>query len=250
MGGSIHRRDLADGIVVLELDNPPMNAMSANMLARATEAFAAIEQDLARRVVVLTGRGRALLQRGRSQGGGRRRRGSQHLRPAARRCGAMPGPGDRRDQRALHRRRFRAGAVLRPAHRLDRGAIHLCRGEYRADGLDLAPAAPDRNVPRQGDAADRPAPGRGDRGRLGLVTAVHPPGQLDAAALALAARIATRAPLSVEASKRVASRAMDLSAEEATGLIAHEMPVLQHSRDPQEALAAFAEKRAPVFQRR
>ncbi len=84
----------------------------------------------------------------------------------------------------------------------------------------------------------------------GLVTALHPPGGLRDAALALAARIASRAPLAVEAAKRCADRALDLSPDEARAMMAGEMPGLLASRDHKEALAAFAERREPVFTRR
>jgi enoyl-CoA hydratase/carnithine racemase len=59
MSGILHRQDIGDGVVVLELDNPPMNAMSGEMLDQAAEAFAAIDADVSKRAVVLTGRGRA-----------------------------------------------------------------------------------------------------------------------------------------------------------------------------------------------
>lgn len=59
----------------------------------------------------------------------------------------------------------------------------------------------------------------------------------------------SRAPLSVEATKRVANQALDLSAAASTEAIRREMAPLLASRDHKEALAAFAEKREPVFRR-
>lgn len=49
MSGILHRQDIGDGVVVLELDNPPLNAMSGEMLAQAAEAFAAIDADVSKR---------------------------------------------------------------------------------------------------------------------------------------------------------------------------------------------------------
>jgi enoyl-CoA hydratase len=83
----------------------------------------------------------------------------------------------------------------------------------------------------------------------GLVTALHQPDELKEAALGLAQCIASRAPLAVEAAKRVADKAIDLTPGEARELLAREMPPLLASRDHREAIAAFSEKRVPVFSR-
>lgn len=85
--------------------------------------------------------------------------------------------------------------------------------------------------------------------RFGLVTDIVAPDSLKDTALALAERIATRAPLSVEATKRVASRALDLDREAAARAIAKEFETLIKSADHAEALAAFREKRPPHFRR-
>jgi enoyl-CoA hydratase/carnithine racemase len=86
--------------------------------------------------------------------------------------------------------------------------------------------------------------------RYGLVTAIHEAEELVPAALALATRIATRAPLSVEATKRMAGAAPDLDGPAAAARQAAEFGVLVRTEDHAEALAAFAEKREPVFTRR
>ncbi|MGE5566425.1 MAG: enoyl-CoA hydratase/isomerase family protein, partial [Parcubacteria group bacterium] len=83
-----------------------------------------------------------------------------------------------------------------------------------------------------------------------LVTEVHEPEALVDAAVALATRIASRAPLSVEATKRTASRAMDMDAAEAARSNAEEIAILSASEDHAGAVAAFAERREPVFRRR
>ena len=86
--------------------------------------------------------------------------------------------------------------------------------------------------------------------RFGIATAVYEPEILLAEAETLALRIASRAPLSVEASKRMASRAPDLSPQEAAAATGVEMATLVTSADHAEALAAFREKRVPVFKRK
>jgi len=86
--------------------------------------------------------------------------------------------------------------------------------------------------------------------RFGLVTDVCPAETLRAAALALAERIASRAPLSVEATKRIAGRAVDLDRGAAAQALRKEFEVLIKSQDHAEALAAFRDKRSPEFHRR
>lgn len=86
--------------------------------------------------------------------------------------------------------------------------------------------------------------------RFGLVTAVCAPDMLLAEAAKLAERIATRAPLSVEEAKRMAAMAPDLSRDEAVKAAREELVRLVASADHAEALAAFREKRTPVFGRK
>ena len=84
----------------------------------------------------------------------------------------------------------------------------------------------------------------------GLVNRVVEPGKALEAALELASAVAANGPLAVAVSKQVARSARDWSSEEMwqrqTDLV---LPVLI-SADAQEGAAAFAEKRAPVWQGR
>jgi len=67
----------------------------------------------------------------------------------------------------------------------------------------------------------------------GLVTAVHSDASHAAEALTLVRRIATPAPLSVEASKRAIGQAFDLKPHEAADVMGREMAVLAQSNDRQ-----------------
>lgn len=88
---------------------------------------------------------------------------------------------------------------------------------------------------------------------LGLVNSVVPRSDLMDAALALAARIAVNAPLSVQASKRIAKGirdgivATDADFWEASS---REGTAVFQSEDAREGPRAFAEKREPVWQAR
>lgn len=86
--------------------------------------------------------------------------------------------------------------------------------------------------------------------RLGLVAETVAPEALEHAALDLAGRIASRAPLAVEAVKRCADQAFELDAEAAAALFRREAAALAESEDHAAALAAFAAKREPDFKRR
>jgi crotonobetainyl-CoA hydratase len=88
---------------------------------------------------------------------------------------------------------------------------------------------------------------------LGLVNAVVPQAEVLPAALKLAARITVNAPLSVQASKRIARGISDgLITDEDAGWArtVRESGALMLSEDAREGPRAFAEKRAPVWKAR
>ncbi len=88
---------------------------------------------------------------------------------------------------------------------------------------------------------------------LGLVNRVVPADAVLKTALELAEQIAARAPLAVQASKRVAlgiDGGVVLAEDHAWMRNAREMRSVFHSEDAQEGTRAFAEKRAPVWQAR
>jgi enoyl-CoA hydratase len=86
--------------------------------------------------------------------------------------------------------------------------------------------------------------------RWGLVTEVHEPDALLAAALAKAQRIATRAPLSVEAAKSAITQAFELDFEQGQALQTTKFIEMFRTEDHQEALRAFFEKREGTYVRR
>lgn len=89
--------------------------------------------------------------------------------------------------------------------------------------------------------------------RWGLVNRVVPADRLREETAALAAAVAANAPLAVQASKRLALRLHDgaVADEEASWAATRaELERLGASRDLQEGLAAFAQKRPPVWEGR
>jgi len=82
---------------------------------------------------------------------------------------------------------------------------------------------------------------------MGLVTQLAPPQRLLAEALAVAERIAGNAPVSLRQAKRAVHGGLGLPLPEGLALENRLYQDCLGTRDRQEALRAFAEKRPPVF---
>lgn len=238
----------------LDLDHPPVNALSGALRAALFAALDALDADLEVRVVILTGRGRQFC-------------GGDDLQEAAARLG---GPTD-----AL----MEFGRLFDRIERLRPPVIAAVNGPCAGGGLELAlscdlriAAPPARFVcagvniglmasahrlPRLiglGRAKALLLTGRSldpeTAERWGLVTEIHPSEALEAAALALAERIASRAPLAVEAVKRHAGRAFDTPTAEGRTAYDRSLMDLAGTADHAAAIAAFLNRREPDFERR
>jgi enoyl-CoA hydratase/carnithine racemase len=242
----IHLSHPEPSIVLVALDTAPANVLAMAERARLLEAFAAIEADPAVRVVVLTGRNGAFCT------------------------------GDDLAESLTRDVPTQTAAILHFLDMCDR--VAACRvpviaavdGWCIGGGLELALAADirlasdrasfacsavrmgltasaGRLVTLIGESRAKPhvltgAPFDAARALAdGIVAEVHPAEGLLEAALAMARVIASRAPLAVEATKRVAS-GLSTTAAETVGLAA--------SADHAEARAAFMGKRPAVFEGR
>jgi len=236
----ISRPDTA--IRLLELDAPPANGLGMALRRQLSEAIDRINTDQTVRAVVLTGRNGAFCA-------------GDDLREAAGRgdgqLAAVLGFNLLMDEIAACRVPIIAaidgwclGGGLELALACD---IRVCsdRTSFAASGVNIGLMASVARLPRligEGRAKAHLLTGANfDAARAladGVVTGVHPADALLAEALALAERIASRAPLSVEAVKQaVAGQEVDV-----TALVA--------SADHAEAVAAFMAKRPAVFGRR
>ena len=81
----------------------------------------------------------------------------------------------------------------------------------------------------------------------GLITDVFEAKYLIAESIKMAQIIATKAPLAILSTKRIANKAFELSEEEAYLFQQKELEELSRSQDHKEALIAFSEKRKPNF---
>ena len=250
----IHLSSPASHVALVEIDNPPMNALGRGPRGNLLAALDAIDADTDIRAVVLTGRGRAFCS-----GDDLKEQAEANKIKSAAHFGEFGRVLDRIES-------FRLPVVAAVNGHCLGGGLELASvcdiriastaASFVCSGVNVGLMASAYRLPRligvarakhmlltglPHDAATAE--------RFGLVTAVHAPEALMDAAVRLAERIASRAPLSVEAVKRTVSRAPDLSPEEAVELNAKELALLSRSADHREALAAFAEKREPKFTR-
>jgi E-phenylitaconyl-CoA hydratase len=86
--------------------------------------------------------------------------------------------------------------------------------------------------------------------RIGLVSRVVPRAQLMPTALEIAGKIASNAPLSVRAIKRLVKRGMDMPLSHAIEAERYVFGLLYQSEDRIEGRKAFAEKRKPQYKGR
>lgn len=253
MSGQIHVSRPREALVLLEIDNPPSNALADALRRKLETELDGIETDHSVRAVVLTGRGRGFCS-------------GDDLREAAARE-----ESDRGSLGQFGRMLDKVDSLRVPVigaingHAVGGGLeLALCcdirlaatEARFLAAGVNVGLMASVYRLPRlvgiaaassmilTGSAIDA-----AQALRIGLVTELVSQDQLIDAALDLAARIATRAPLSVEASKRMIRQALDLTPEAARQATRREVAVLARSRDHREGLAAFVAKREPMFTR-
>ena len=254
MSGSIHFTRPGAHVALVRIDNPPTNALGdavrAALLAHLEEA----ERDLSIRAVVLTGEGRAFCS------------GDDLREVAARDAATMRASLDQFARLYDLLERFRCPVIAAIDGPAMGGGLELAlacdirlatpEARFAAAGVNVGLMASVRRLPRLIGVARAKAmllTGRPIDGETalswGLVTELHEAPALREAALDLAAHIASRAPLSVEAAKRHAGLAYDMDAAEAGAAQAGDLATLMSSADHRAAVAAFLEKRKPVFTR-
>lgn len=253
MSAKLHISRPSEGVALIEIDSPPANALGHALRETFAATLDELEADLSVRALVLTGRGKGFCA-----GDDLREamgRGDDTLSSLAQFGGLL----DR-----LERLRAPVVAAVN-GHAIGGGLeLALCcdiriasaRASFQGAGVNVGLMASVRRLPRLIGIGPAKAmlltglPIDADTARAyGLVTAVHPPDQLMDEALALAARIASRAPLAVEASKRMIGQAFDLSPDEAVPKASQELRALAASNDHRAAIAAFVTRQEPRFSR-
>ena len=246
-----------DGVALVTIDNPPMNALSAALLDELEAEIDALDADAGVRAIVL-------------RGGGDR---------------AFVAGADIKEFPALRETASEGGSargIQRLGHRMDAAdtpfvaAIH---GYCLGGGLELAMCC-DVRVCADNATLGQPEiqlgliPGGGGTQRLprlvgqgramflnltgdfidaetayawGLVERVVSAAELEDAAVAIADRIASRSPHAVAVLRELARTTRDLPLEEGLRREADGFVRCLRSADGAEGVAAFIEKRPPVF---
>ena len=249
MAGSVHVETIEGRICRLTLDNPPMNAMGENMREILVAALDRVEADPHVRVILLTGTGPAFcagddLKRDKTKDTGPAGFGPMLQRLSSLRIpviGAINGwcIGGGFELALTCDIRIASTEARFTAAGVNMGLMSSAYRLPRLIGVSRAKAILLTGSPVDAATAEH----------YGLVTGLHAPEALQEAALTLARRVASRAPLSVEATKEVSGRAPDMDPETAAQMQGDWLKVLRASRDHAEAVAAFREKRDPVFTR-
>jgi len=253
----------APAVLRLTLNRPDkLNAYSTRLCEELVDALESYLRDDGLRVLIITGAGRGFCAGGDISGGD-----ADHA--------ALMGT------QLSHAREMRDGMhrVILRLQRLDKPVIAAINGPAVAGGLALALACDIRiasSAAKLGDTSGKfgllPDEGGAwlfpramglDRAlkmtllsevyeaeeaeRLGLVTEIVAPDQLEARSLDLAQTLAAKAPLAVRLSKAMMMRAQDQSLEQSLGDAALSVMVANPSDDVREGVRAFFDKRPPKF---
>lgn len=255
------RFEISDHVARVTIDRPEvMNSVDAATEAELQNIWTQIEADRNVRCVVLTGAGDRAFSAGADMKGGSGKSGLDYW--AAERVGGFGGIALRQTLDVPVVARVN-GHALGGGFEMVLGCDIVVAAEEATFGL---PEARVGRLPLDGGMTllQRQVPFRQAMGvmltgrrlsarealSMGLVNEVVPRAEIDAAVDRWVAEILACAPLSVRAIKQVVRRTAHLSAVEAQ---AHRLPALVEalqSRDAEEGVAAFREKRKPVWEGR
>lgn len=248
---------LADGIAEIRLNRPHrLNAVTQQLYDELNDALSAAESAPEARVVLLTGEGRAFCVGAdlKEHKAGRtpfERR--QYLQGEQRVCKRILGL-KRPVIAAVNGYALGAGAELAiasdfllMAQGAQIGLPEISLGNFLGGGVTwllprLVGLAKARELVFLGERIDG-----AEAARIGLANRVLPDADFPEAARAFAQRIAQKAPLSMQLAKEQLNRAADHGLEAALTAELEGMTFVATTRDWQEGVDAFAEKRAPVF---
>lgn len=249
MTGTLHVTAHGPHVALLEIDNAPVNALDHGMFRTFVEVLDRAEKDPDLRCIVITGRGRAFCS-------------GEDLNDLAASGEGLGTFGDMLDRVEACRvpviaavNGFAIGGGFELALCCDI-RIGSEQASFACAGVNVGLIGGVYRLPRligPGRAKELQFTGaRFDAAtceRYGLLNSVHAADALVPAALAMAERIATRAPMAVAAAKRMIGKVY-LPPEANQAAFDAEMAGLLPTEDHREAMAAFKERRDPVFKGR
>ena len=251
---TIHKKRIGAHILLLELDNPPANSLSATMKEKFLQLLEEIEGDPTVRVLIITGRGNKFcvgddLKQAMSNAStkGRIINNLKKFSKVIDSVEALTIP----TIAAINGWCIGGGLELALCCDI---RIASDNSNYIAAGVNVGLTASGYRLPRiigigpakrillTGDKIDAQ-----QALRFGLVTDLYPQRQLLEEGIQLAKVIASKAPLALQATKQIVNTALDLTAAESIAAQQQILEKLAESEDHQEALIAFSEKRRPNF---
>lgn len=248
------KREIIDGVAIVTMDAPPVNAQSRPFMEQLTTCFDEINDLREARVVVLTGKGKIF-----SAGADIKARMQGH-----------PNPGDT----YAHMRRVRESS--NSIMECNKPVIAAINGPALGAGLGLAIASdiliasenasvglPEIDVGLMGGARhvmrlfphsiarEMILTGRRISGpelyRLGIVSACVPLEELMTAAVAMARNMARKSPVALRLAKRAINTVETMGLREGYRFEQNLTAEITKHEDSKEAMRAFVEKREPVF---
>ncbi len=252
----ILRRDDADGIATLTLNRPAQyNALSEAMLTELQRALDAIAADDAIRVVILAARGKAFCA-GHDLKEMRRSEDREYHQALFDQCGQMMISINRLPQPVIAQvNGIATAAGCQLVANCDL-AVASSEARFAVSGINLGlfcstPAVPlSRNLPRK-RALEMLLTGdfiaAGQARDWGLVNAVVPAAELEAATRELAQKIAAKSSHAIRLGKDMFYRQLPLDLSEAYAYASERMACNMDSHDAREGIDAFIEKRQPAW---
>jgi enoyl-CoA hydratase/carnithine racemase len=251
------RTEIQDHIAVVTMDNPPVNAVNADFMREMIATFDRFNDLDEVRAVVLTGAGKTFCA-------------GADIKA---RAGKVFEPGERWEHNRLARELGYAimeckKPVIAAVNGVALGAgmgiaascdILMCSetAQFGLPEVDVGLMGGGRHTQRIcGHSLTRRMMITGDRisgaefYRRGLVEACVPSEQLMPTAMDMARRIAAKSPLASRTAKQAASTIEFMTLRDGYRFEQNMTAELSKSDDAKEAMRAFAEKRAPVFQGR